>query len=196
MCQDEIKNIRSKLSEASNLLDCIDSENNNPQSLGEDISKLINALSDTLLKAKNLPREFGINYDYAGIEMPMRITEIYKEDGCIGYHFVLPCLLDKREDNKIYNKTREHAKKCFREAFERYSNEAGFRHIYDKVRITYINHFKDARSMIDNDNIDTKAFTDMITCYILDDDNPDKEELYIKGVSDGNSYTEVFLDVL
>lgn len=195
MYLEEIDYIKGKIKVADNLLDSIKASDCESIKVGEQISDTINALSASLLKAKELPREFGISFDYEGVEMPMEVVETHKGEK-IGYLFVLPCLLDKREDNSSYSKTREHAKKCFGEAFKRYSDDKGFKHISDKVRITYTNHFKDTRSMIDCDNIDTKAFTDMITMYILDDDNPDKVELCIKGLADGHSRTEVYVETL
>ncbi len=196
MYLDVLEHIKNKLNISLEQVKTISESDVESPLLGEDISMLINNLSDCLLKAKELPREYGMPFDYDGVEIPIEIKEIIEGEIVVGYHFILPCLLDKREQNNIYNKTREHAKKTFLSAFEKYSNEVGFIHITDKVIIKYINHFKDKRSMIDNDNIDTKAFTDMITTYILDDDNPDKEELYIKGLSDGASYTEVYVSTI
>lgn len=162
--------------------------------IGYHVSRLINLLSELPLVAKILPREYGLIFDYKGVEKPIQIEEMKVNDVVVGYHFVLPCLLDKREDAKIYNHTRENAKSCFLNAFESYNEKKGFEHIGKKVLITYINHFSSERLMIDNDNVDTKAFTDFITTYILDDDNPSRTELYIKGVIGTSDYTEVFVE--
>lgn len=190
--------LQQKIRKNSDLIDILDNQSVlTREELSEKTSELINGLSELCILSRKLPREYGFPLNEDGNQYPMEVKELTDNNSnLIGYHFKLPVVLDKRENNKNYNHTRELAKANFLNAFKGYEENTGFKHISQKVLIMYVNHFSDQRLMVDNDNIDTKAFTDFITTYILDDDNPSRCDLYIKGVLDTEDFTEVFVTLM
>lgn len=156
--------------------------------LEKDIQELVNTISSELLLAKSMFSSTDISVDTTKIACEV---EIEKTEN--GYYFRLPCLLNKRSYDGKYN-ARKYMRLVFEEVFERYERAVGFKKINSKVRLTYVNHFFSPNLVIDNDNIETKYFTDCITNYIIRDDNPLLCDLCIKGVLDSKNFTEVFLE--
>ena len=88
---DELEHIAKKLKEAESIVGTVSKTQFEQESLETDISRLINVLSDALLRAKTLPREFGIKFDYEAIEIKIDIEEIADDNGNFtGNHFILP----------------------------------------------------------------------------------------------------------
>lgn len=150
---------------------------------------LIDKNASLLLMSKQLPREFGIERN----EDINNAFAIICHEEKNGYRFVLPCLLDKRTGRNYYN-VRDNAKQIFSHEFSRLEEKGCFDKVFDcKVDIIYENYYVNQSLMIDNDNIDTKGFTDAISTYLLKDDSPLYCNLIVKGLIGDTNHTEVIV---
>lgn len=160
-------------------------------------------LSNRLLRLAQdlrvLPTKFGCSNELTQIAVAddkYNIEFNYLDKGIL--HIVLPDVLPHRlkinDDKHIamqdysYNKQRMY--NAFAKEFER-----GKFKVYDDTSVVlyYLNVFKDPRFMIDVDNIDTKIITDIISAYMLIDDNPFWCKQFVDAKVGEYDHTEVYI---
>lgn len=157
----------------------------------EQMEKIFKAIYDLLFELRANESSYDLEFEKI---VPNKSITIEETEN--GYRFILPYLLESKIYGASYQSSKKYSRYVYTEAFEKYDLEKGFKHISGKVDLIYINHFTKKSIMIDNDNVDTKMFTDCISNYILCEDNPLRCNLHISGIVDNaceRSFTEVII---
>lgn len=190
---DLIENIIFKCDQVISLCDRLehlkDKEEVNESEINGVLVKITEKLASAFLEIK---QEVSVMDNPTDSKEESVTVQIEKTED--GYHFVLPCLLNVRNYNLV--KSKKLARMIFEESFENYEEKIGFERISSNVEIMYINHFNNLKLLADNDNMDTKGFTDCINHFILIDDNPLLCDLLIRGLYDeaiSSPYTEIYV---
>lgn len=137
----------------------------------EEMQRTVNIL-------KNLPIRFGYRPGCDNIPNPeTEATFDYGDNGII--HVVLPELLPKRlkynaSTGKYENRDAQATfKSRYQKTFYNEYQNGKHRICTNKVFLFIINYFEDKSSYQDHDNLDAKAFQDMLATLYLLDDNPE-----------------------
>ena len=193
---DEIENIKDSLKRINKHIDIISNENDKnkePLELKKieerEINYCLNVTSNMLTHLISLSQSNDYLLDNKNNLMDIEVKALSD-----GYQFDLPFLLARRNYSSEQNKIQKCVRTVYNRFFEMYDCSVGFKKIKGKVDIIYRNIYEDKKFLRDNDNLDTKPFTDCIAKYVMEkDDNPLFCNLYICGELGKENKTIVYV---
>lgn len=137
-----------------------------------EIETQINQIKENLDEIKSEISKIAPKYDYNELITQSNINQIKFEQVNEYLHIIFPTLLPRRlkGKNDIYSYQDIYMK--YYADFFNYFSQNGKHLIYDKAVLIYTHFFENESQLVDHDNFETKKITDMITSWILPDDNP------------------------